>query len=90
MKILTVIFLLTHTPKNSDSVVFDPFLGSGSTGRTSLLLGYKFVGVELYKENIKTAKRVLHEGESIFNQEALDQLLVDCGVGIEEEVSLAA
>jgi len=88
--LLPVIFLLTHTPKNSDSVVFDPFLGSGSTGRTSLLLGYKFVGVELYKENIKTAKRVLHEGESIFNQEALDQLLVDCGVGIAEEVSLAA
>lgn len=70
------------------SVVFDPFMGSGSTGRTSLLLGYKFVGAELYEENIKTAKRVLHEGESMFDQEALDALLLDCAY--ETELDLAA
>ena len=88
--LLPVVPLVSYCPKVPESVVFDPFMGTGSTGRTSLLLGFKFVGSELYEENIKTAKRVLHEGESIFNQETLDQLLVDCGVGIEEEVSLAA
>ena len=86
--LLPVIPLLTHCPKKPDTVIFDPFMGTGSTGRTSLLLGFKFVGSELYEENIKTAKRVLHEGESMFNQESLDTLLLDCAH--ETELDLAA
>jgi DNA modification methylase len=88
--LLPVIPLITHCPKSTDSVVFDPFMGSGSTGRTSLLLGYKFVGVELYEENIKTAKRILHEGESMFDQESLDALLLECAHETELELDLAA
>lgn len=88
--LLPVIPLLTHCPKKPDTVIFDPFMGSGSTGRTSLLLGYKFVGVELYEENIKTAKRVLHEGESMFNQESLGTLLLECALETELELDLAA
>ncbi len=72
---LPVIPLLYSTPKNRESVVFDPFMGSGSCGVTSLLLGFKFVGVELYEKNIVTAQRILNESQLAFNQESLDLLL---------------
>lgn len=72
---LPVIPLLISTPKNRDSVVFDPFMGSGSTGVTSLILGFKFVGVELYEKNIVTAKRILSESQQAFDQSELDSLL---------------
>jgi len=72
---LPVIPLLISTPKNRESVVFDPFMGSGSCGVTSLLLGYKFVGVELYEKNIVTAQRILNESQEAFDQECLDLLL---------------
>ena len=74
---LPVIPLLVSTPKTRESVVFDPFMGSGSTGVTALLLGFKFVGVELYEKNIVTAKRILNENQQAFNQESLDSLLED-------------
>ncbi len=75
---LPVIPLLMSTPKNRDSVVFDPFLGSGSCGVTALLLGFTFVGVELYSKNIATAERILSESQQAFNQEALNSLMDEC------------
>jgi DNA modification methylase len=74
---LPVIPLLISTPKSKDSVVFDPFMGSGSCGVTSLMLGFKFVGVELYEKNIRTSERVLSEGQESFDQESLNSLLED-------------
>jgi DNA modification methylase len=74
---LPVIPLLISTPKSMDSVVFDPFMGSGSCGVTALMLGFKFVGVELYEKNILTSKRVLSEGQESFDQESLNSLLED-------------
>ena len=59
---LPVIPLLMSTPKSRDSVVFDPFMGSGSCGVTALTLGFRFVGVELYEKNIVTAERILRDG----------------------------
>lgn len=74
---LPVIPILMSTPKKRDSVVFDPFLGSGSCGVAALLLGFKFVGVELYDKNIKTAERILSEAQSDFNEDELNSLLRD-------------
>jgi DNA modification methylase len=74
---LPVIPLLISTPKNSESVVFDPFMGSGSCGVTALLLGFKFVGVELYDKNIKTAERILSEGQEAYDEDSLNSLLKD-------------
>jgi len=81
---LPVIPLLISTPKNRESVVFDPFMGSGSCGVTSLLLGFKFVGVELYEKNIVTAQRILNESQQNFDQESLDSLLEEY---LESEVA---
>ncbi len=56
-------------------MVFDPFMGSGSCGVTALLLGFKFVGVELYEKNIQTSTRVLSDSQESFNEESLNSLL---------------
>ncbi len=72
---LPVIPLLISTPKNRNSVVFDPFMGSGSCGVTALLLGFKFVGVELYEKNIQTAKRTLSESQQAYDENSLNSVL---------------
>jgi DNA modification methylase len=80
---LPVIPLLISTPKNRDSVVFDPFMGSASCGVTALSLGFKFVGVELYDINIQTAQRILSESQEKFDQDSLNSFLE--GIGSSEE-----
>ena len=42
---------------NEGDVVFDPCMGSGSTGVCALGLGRKFVGVELHETYFETAKK---------------------------------
>lgn len=86
---LPVIPLLMSTPKNRDSVVLDCFMGSGSCGVTALQLGFKFVGVELYEKNIKTAERVMTDAQESFDKEALDSLLDDFQMssGIHENLN---
>jgi site-specific DNA-methyltransferase (adenine-specific) len=51
------------TPKNG--LVFDPFMGSGSTGKAALLEGFRFIGIEREAEyiNIATARLVRAEQE---------------------------
>ena len=72
---LPVIPLLMSCPKNKDTVVFDPFMGSGSCGVTALLMGLQFVGVELYEENIKSASRLLSSIEKEYDENALNLLI---------------
>lgn len=72
---LPVIPLLMSCPKNPDTVVFDPFMGSGSCGVTALLMGMKFVGVELYDENIKLAKELLSNIEKQSDEKTLNKVL---------------
>jgi site-specific DNA-methyltransferase (adenine-specific) len=38
-------------------VVFDPFMGTGTTGAVALKMGRSFVGVDLYEEYIEIAER---------------------------------
>src|SRR5690606_5747890 len=42
------------TPKNG--IILDPFMGSGSTGKASVLEGFGFIGIELNEEYFKIAK----------------------------------
>ena len=42
------------TPKNG--IVLDPYMGSGSTGISALLEGFRFVGMEMDEEYIKIAE----------------------------------
>jgi site-specific DNA-methyltransferase (adenine-specific) len=49
------------TPRNG--LVFDPFMGSGSTGKAALLEGFRFVGIEREAEYINIARARLERAE---------------------------
>ncbi|MHA8103793.1 DNA methyltransferase [Aquirufa nivalisilvae] len=76
-QMLPAVFLSTFCPKPTEGytpLIFDPFLGGASCGRTALMMGYKFCGVELYEKNVETSKRVLNESLQEFEPRALDHL----------------
>lgn len=49
-------------------LVFDPFMGSGSTGVASLIEGRKFVGCEIDSEYFEIAKRRVIETDKTLRQ----------------------
>ncbi|MBQ9235419.1 MAG: site-specific DNA-methyltransferase [Alphaproteobacteria bacterium] len=55
--------ILASTPKGA--VVFDPFMGSGTTGVAALRLGRRFVGVDSEKQYCELARRRLNEVDNI-------------------------
>lgn len=82
---LPVIPLLISTPRNKNSVVFDPFMGSASCGVTALSLGFKFYGVELYDENIQTAQRILSDCQAGFEEDSLTSFMEEIGLSEESD-----
>ena len=54
-------FLNVHT--NSDDLVFDPFMGSGSTGVACLNSGRRFIGIEIDETYFQTASKRLSDYE---------------------------
>ena len=54
---------LTKTP--TDGVVFDPFMGSGTTGLGAILEGREFYGIEKEPEYYELAKQRLHHIENL-------------------------
>lgn len=79
-QMLPAIFLATFCPKPTDNytpLVFDPFTGISSCGSTSLMMGLKFCGVELYQNNVNTSKRVLAESLKEFEPRALYHIEAD-------------
>ena len=50
---------------NPGDIVFDPFMGSGTTGKMALLNGRKFIGIELDKEYFNIAKQRIGKAASI-------------------------
>ncbi|UAJ13621.1 DNA methyltransferase [Aquirufa lenticrescens] len=76
-QMLPAIFLSTFCPKPTKDytpLVFDPYSGIASTGSTSLMMGYRYCGVELYQNNVNTSKRVLAESLSEYHPLALEYL----------------
>jgi len=65
------------TPTNG--IIFDPFCGSGSTGKASMLEGFRFRGIDLDPEYIKISEsRIQHAIESTKEPEtALTRLMKD-------------
>jgi site-specific DNA-methyltransferase (adenine-specific) len=54
------------TPKGG--VVLDPFMGSGSTGKASIMSGFKFVGIELNEEYFDIACARVEAAQKEWNQ----------------------
>ena len=46
---------------NENDIVFDPFMGSGTTGKMALLNNRKFIGIELDESYFKIAKDRIHK-----------------------------
>lgn len=82
---LPLLPILVTVPKSENSVVFDPFMGSGSCGVTALKLGFKFVGCELYEKNIRTARRMMSENQQEFDQEKIDEVINRVIFGDEDD-----
>ena len=47
------------TWSNPGDIVFDPFMGSGTTGREAILLGRDFIGVEINPTYFKISKKTI-------------------------------
>lgn len=65
--LLPIPFLLSFFPENG--MVWDPFGGTGTTGRAALMLNRKVIISELYDKNIPKIKEVLEKGISEFREE---------------------
>jgi len=64
--------LLKHIIKiasNEGDVVFDPFMGVGSTGVAAIEVNRKFIGIEISENYFKTAKNRIED--VIFNSKGL-------------------
>lgn len=55
-KLMTYLCRLVTPPNGT---ILDPFMGSGSTGKAAINLGFKFIGIEKEKEYFEIAKRRL-------------------------------
>ena len=58
-KPISVLEHIIKIASNENDIVFDPFMGVGSTGNAALNLGRRFIGIELEKEYYEaTVKRL--------------------------------
>ncbi len=58
-----------------DAVVFDPYMGSGTTGVACMRTGRRFIGCEIQPEYFETARKRISEATSdgpLFAQQALE------------------
>lgn len=64
--LLPIPFLLSFFPENG--TVWDPFGGTGTTGRAALMLNRKVMISELYEKNIVKICEILEKGISEYNE----------------------
>lgn len=64
--LLPIPFILSFFPENG--TVWDPFGGTGTTGRAALMLNRKVIISELYDKNIPKISEVLEKGVSEYNE----------------------
>ena len=57
-------YIIKLTTFSEDSIVLDPFLGSGTTAVAAKVLGRKFIGIEINPEYIEIAKKRLDDTEN--------------------------
>lgn len=60
-KPVSILKKMIDIASNEGDIVFDPFMGVGSTGVAALSLGRKFIGVEKDKEYFEAAKQRIDE-----------------------------
>jgi site-specific DNA-methyltransferase (adenine-specific) len=68
------------TPKNG--MILDPFMGSGSTGVSSLLEGFQFIGMEQSSNYFEIAKKRINSFEEFRN------LIIDPIIKIDDHIEI--
>ena len=58
-KPISILKKMIKIASNRDDIIFDPFMGVGSTGVAALELNRRFIGVELDKNYFNAAKKYL-------------------------------
>lgn len=58
-------FVLEQIGAKAGDLIFDPFMGSGSTGIAALRMGMKFIGAEIDPDHFETAHRRISEALAI-------------------------
>ena len=87
--LLPVPLILTYTPIGG--TIWDPFGGTGTTGRCCLMLGRKTIISELYEKNIPKIVEMLEKGISDYDKESLNYLNNELGLISEDScLSIAA
>jgi DNA modification methylase len=83
--LLPVPIILTYTPIGG--TIWDPYAGTGTTGRCALMLGRKTIMSELYEKNIPKIIEMLEKGESEYDKESLMSLNQELGLISDENYS---
>ena len=60
-----------------EGMVWDPFGGTGTTGRVALLLNRRVIISELYEKNIPKIQEILQKGITEFNPEEYENIKVE-------------
>ncbi len=85
--LLPIPFIMSFVPENG--TVWDPFGGTGTTGRTVLSLNRKVIITELLEKNIPNIKLMLEKGVEEFNVEEFSKKKLEENY-VEGEINMAA
>lgn len=67
-KPVSILKKMIEIASNKDDIIFDPFMGVGSTGVAALELGRRFIGVELDESYFAAAKKRIENTLTIINK----------------------
>lgn len=85
--LLPVPFILSFFPENAN--IWDPFGGSGTTGRTAIMLNRKVIISELYEKNVAKISEILEKGISEYDENEYSSLKKDF-LSSDDQIDLAA
>jgi len=69
-KPLTVMrFCIGELPKDCGNVIFDPYMGSGSTGVSAVQMGRAFIGVERNRKYFATAVKRIEKAVAVYENQ---------------------
>lgn len=73
-KPISILKKMIDIASNENDIIFDPFMGVGSTGVAALSMGRRFIGVEINNEYFLASKRRIDEelmkGDDLFKAQA--------------------
>lgn len=88
-KPISILRKMIEIATNEGDIIFDPFMGVGSTGVAAMQLGRRFIGVEIDKEYCAAGKKIIEEALAFYinqNMNSKDNSQPSRDVAREDEV----